>query len=44
MSLFRIEDYTAGIVAILFLVAVSQLALWLGRTARVRRDEEHQDH
>ncbi|HXZ92106.1 MAG TPA: hypothetical protein VEG36_04420 [Burkholderiales bacterium] len=44
MSLFRTEDYLAGITAILFLVAVSQLALWLGRNARVRHDEEHQDH
>jgi hypothetical protein len=25
-------------------VALSQLALWLGRKAQVRHDEEHQDH
>jgi hypothetical protein len=44
MSLFRTEDYIAGITAIAFLVAVSQLALWLGRNAHVRHDEEHRDH
>lgn len=44
MSLFRTEDYLAGITAIAFLVALSQLALWLGRKAQVRHDEEHQDH
>jgi hypothetical protein len=44
MSLFRTEDYLTGFTAIAFLVAVSQLALWLGRKAQVRHDEEQQHH
>jgi len=42
MSLFRIEDYTAGIVAILFMLAISQVALYAARHGRVG-DDHHEE-
>lgn len=43
MSLFRIEDYAAGIVAILLMVAVSQLALYLARHSHVGEQHHKED-
>ena len=43
MSLFRIEDYTAGIVAFLFLVAVSQVALYAARHGRVGHEHHEEE-
>jgi hypothetical protein len=42
MSHFRIDDYVAGIAALLLIFAVVQVALYAGRHARVR-DPEHKD-
>lgn len=43
MSLFRIEDYAAGIVAILLMVAISQVALYLARHAHVGEEHHKED-
>ena len=44
MSEYRIDDYLTGAGGFLLMFLVSQLALWLGRNAHVRHDEEHKDH
>lgn len=42
MSAFGLDDYVAGGVALLIIFGVMQLALYLGRHAHVRREDDHE--